>query len=311
MTILIMAGVLLLGGGAYFAFFTEEPLIQLSDLDTPTPLVPPDSVPKNRIEMLKQRAQREKDSLKLARQGDSYWDSLSDQLEKDSIDLLTNEVERDQPVRNEAPKSDKEVVIKYVEVPVNKPVAVARPKPKRRRSGFVSESEKIVTYAVNRNPNRVTGGENTAALIRSDEYLKAIVHDDQKVRKDNTVKLRLLEEGYINGIKLEKNRFLYGVATLSNNRVIIDVKSVVIDGQVMEMNLTAYDTDGLQGVYIPGAIDKEIKDDALNGVVSETASRVNIPLVGNLGRRSASKKIKNPVVEIPNGHEIILRVINK
>lgn len=313
MTILIMAGVALLGGGSYFLFFTEEPLIKLSDLDTPTPLVERDSVPKNRIEMLKQRAQREKDSLKLARQGDSYWDSLSDELEKDSVDLLTNEVEREQPTRNQAPKPEKEVVIKYVEVPVNKPQAVVKPKPKprRRRSGFVSESEKIVTYAVNRNPARALTGDNTAELLRSDEYLKAIIHDDQKVRKDNTVKLRLLEEGYINGIRLEKNRFLYGVATLSNNRVIIDVRSVVIDGEVMEMNLTAYDTDGLQGVYIPGAVDKEIKDDVLNGVVSETASRVNIPLVGNIGRRSASKKIKNPVVEIPNGHEIILRAVSK
>jgi hypothetical protein len=316
MTILITVGLVLISGGVYFVFFTEEPLISLSSLDTPTPLVERDSVPNNRIEMLKQRAQREKDSLKTANRGDSYWDQLGEELERDSIDLANMEPSLDDTKSTvpRSPKSEKEVVIKYVEVPVNKPTVVIKkpkPKPRRRREGFISESEKIVTYAVNRNPANSSSGVNNTEFVRSDEYLRAIIHDDQKVRKDNTVKLRLLEEGYINGILLEKNRFLYGVASMSNNRVLIDVKSVVIDGEVMEIDLKAYDTDGLEGVYIPGAVEKEIKDDVLNSVVSETAGRVNIPLVGNVGRRSAAKKLKSPVVEIPNGHEVILRAIIK
>lgn len=310
LTILIITGMILVGAGSYFLFFTDEPLINFKGLDTPTPLVERDSIPENRIEMLKNRAKRERDSLR-----NSYWEGLSQELEEDTVqtepeNLLQNPNSEDK--RLIPSNAQPEVIIKYVEVPAKKTaqaIAKPKPKPRRRRNGFVSESDKIVTYAVNRNPVQ-SGGIQNASLIRSDEYFKAIVHEDQQVRKGNTVKLRLLEDGYVNGVRLEKNMFLYGIVSISQNRVMIDVQSVLIDSEVKEISLTAYEKDGLRGIYIPGAVEKEIKDDVLNNVVSDAASRVNIPLIGSAARRSASKKIRDQVVDIPNGHEVILRAVS-
>lgn len=104
----------------------------------------------------------------------------------------------------------------------------------------------------------------TAASIR------AVIHADQKVQSGSVVKLRLLQDIYVKGVRIPANSFIFGPCSISNERVTVHLSQVQFGGMVYPIDMKVLDgADGLEGLYVPGAISRDvIKEGAGQGVSS-------------------------------------------
>lgn len=89
--------------------------------------------------------------------------------------------------------------------------------------------------------------------------IQAVVHTDQLIQTGSTVKLRLLQPIYVGGQKIPANTFIYGPASITGERVSIELTNAIYDGHIYPISLKVYDgVDGLEGLYVPGMITRDI-----------------------------------------------------
>jgi conjugative transposon TraM protein len=103
--------------------------------------------------------------------------------------------------------------------------------------------------------------------------IKAIIDENLKAVDGSRVRLRLLDDVEINGVMLSKGSYMY--ATMSgfgSQRVKGSVKSVMVDDELVKVNLTIYDTDGLEGLYVPSSSFRETTKDIASGAMSSNMS---------------------------------------
>ena len=81
--------------------------------------------------------------------------------------------------------------------------------------------------------------------------IKAIIDENIKAVDGSRVRLRLLDDIVINETVIHKGSYIY--ATMSgfgSQRVKGTVKSIMVDDDIVKVNLSLYDTDGLEGLYL-------------------------------------------------------------
>ena len=61
----------------------------------------------------------------------------------------------------------------------------------------------------------------------------------------------LLESAKVQGLHIPRQTRLIAVAKIEGNRMHLLIKSIEVDGHIIAVKLSAYDTDGQEGVYIP------------------------------------------------------------
>lgn len=83
--------------------------------------------------------------------------------------------------------------------------------------------------------------------------LKVVVDRTTTLQEGDYVALRLMETARIKDTRILKQSKLIAQAKIEGNRMQLHIKSIEIDGQIMPVKLSAYDTDGQEGVYIPGS----------------------------------------------------------
>ncbi|MCM1511346.1 MAG: conjugative transposon protein TraM [Clostridium sp.] len=106
--------------------------------------------------------------------------------------------------------------------------------------------------------------------------IKAIIDENIKAVDGSRVRLRLLDDVEINGVLLEKGSYMY--ATMSGfgqQRVKGNVKSLMVEDELVKVNLTLYDTDGLEGLYVPQSSFRETSKDIASGAMSSQMSLNN------------------------------------
>ena len=97
--------------------------------------------------------------------------------------------------------------------------------------------------------------------------IEAEVYETTTVLTGNRVKLRLLEEAWLNGVKIPVNTFLYGICEVSNERLQIEVLQIPVGEKFVPVEVTVCDLDGLPGLYVP--------DNASRKVAKEVGSSTN------------------------------------
>ena len=85
--------------------------------------------------------------------------------------------------------------------------------------------------------------------------LKVVVDRTTTLKEGDNVVLRLLETAKVQGLRIPRQSRLIAVAKIEGNRMHLLVKSIEVDGHIIGVKLSAYDTDGQEGVYIPGSED--------------------------------------------------------
>lgn len=85
--------------------------------------------------------------------------------------------------------------------------------------------------------------------------LKVVVDRTTVLKEGDNVVLRLLETAKVQGLRIPRQSRLIAVAKIEGNRMHLLIKSIEVNGHIIAVKLSAYDTDGQEGVYIPGSED--------------------------------------------------------
>ena len=100
--------------------------------------------------------------------------------------------------------------------------------------------------------------------------IKAIIDEDIKAVDGSRVRLRLLDDIEIGDFMMPKGSYIYAIMNgFGSQRVKGSVKSIMLDDEIIKVSLSIYDTDGLEGLYVPGSsfreTTKEVASGAMNG----------------------------------------------
>ena len=85
--------------------------------------------------------------------------------------------------------------------------------------------------------------------------LSVVVDRTATLKEGDNVALRLLETAQVQGLRIPRQSRLIARAKIEGNRLHLLVKSIEVKGRIIAVKLSAYDTDGQEGVFIPGSED--------------------------------------------------------
>ncbi len=154
----------------------------------------------------------------------------------------------------------------------------------------------------------------------------ACVNSNQKLINGQNVKLRLLEPVETGGIVFPLNSVVTGIAQIQNERLHIIINSLEHEGNIIPVQLVAYDTDGQQGLFIPGSTDVNAVKEITAAMGRDAGTSINISqgttagqqLAADVGRsfiqgtsQFVSKKIRSSKVSLKAGHRLLLMANNQ
>lgn len=155
---------------------------------------------------------------------------------------------------------------------------------------------------------------NASSDNDSQNTIAAVVHETQTLVNGSTVKLRLLNDIFINGTLIPKDAFVFGIANLSGERLQITIGSIRHGNSLFPVALSVYDLDGLDGIYIPGAITRDVAkqsaDRSLQNIWLAGASPSWEAQAAGAGieavKSLVSKKVKLVKVTVKAGYQVLL-----
>lgn len=145
--------------------------------------------------------------------------------------------------------------------------------------------------------------------------IRAVVAETQTLVTGATVKLRLTCDVYISGVLIPKESFIYGTASLNQERLIVKIESLRHENSIFPVKLSVYDLDGISGIYIPGAISRDVSKQSL----SQNVQGLNIdtfqPSLGaqladagiQTAKNLAGKKARLMRVTVKAGYQVLLK----
>ncbi len=104
---------------------------------------------------------------------------------------------------------------------------------------------------------------NTIRRDNEETFIKAIIDEDiKKGRLGNRIRIRLLDDIYIGTALLKKNSYIFAtIEGYQSQRVTLTITSVMLGDQIYPIDLTVYDNDGIEGIYVP---DSEFREFSKN-----------------------------------------------
>ena len=115
--------------------------------------------------------------------------------------------------------------------------------------------------------------------------ITAIIDENIKAVDGSRVRLRLLDDVEIGGLFVPKGTYLY--ATMSGfgkQRVKGKVASVFVGDEIKTINLSIYDTDGMEGLYVPSSTFRETAKD-----IGSSAMQQSMSIDGSSSNNSVSQ----------------------
>ncbi len=162
------------------------------------------------------------------------------------------------------------------------------------------------------------GIAKNAITEANNNTIEAVVDASQVLVNGAVIRLRLGSDIYINGNLIAKGNAINGIASLNDERLEVEINSIRKGNSIFPVKLDVYDLDGLPGIYIPGAITRDVaKQSADNGLqlmeltsldpsVKTQATAAGISAAKNL----LSRKIKQVKVLVKSGYKVLLKEKN-
>lgn len=101
---------------------------------------------------------------------------------------------------------------------------------------------------------------NSIAKNKDDNFIKAVI--DENINKGylgSRIRFRLLEDIYVGKYRIAKGSLLYGqISGFEVQRVKLNIVSVLNNGEILPINLSIYDVDGMAGLYVPQSTFREM-----------------------------------------------------
>lgn len=123
---------------------------------------------------------------------------------------------------------------------------------------------------------------NTLAKdAKEPKLIQAIIDEDIKAVDGSRIRLRLLDDIEINESVVKRGTYLYAtVSGFSSGRVKGTIGSILVNDELVKVSLSLYDTDGMEGLYVPNSSFRETSKDVASGAMSGNMS-MNTGTYGN------------------------------
>lgn len=147
----------------------------------------------------------------------------------------------------------------------------------------MSDSTFIAEYSKERNM-----GFHTAvgtATQTEKNTIRACVHDNQTIIDGQAVRLRLLEPMRAGETVIPQNALVTGMGKITGERLGISITSLEYRGLIIPVELTVIDSDGQEGIFIPGSM--EI--DAIKEIAANLGGNLGTTI--NLNQQSAGDQL--------------------
>ncbi len=145
--------------------------------------------------------------------------------------------------------------------------------------------------------------------------IAAVIAETQTLVNGATVKMQLTEPVFINGMELNSGQFIYGIARLTGERLTITISSFRYQHTILPVALSVYDLDGLEGIFIPGAITRDVTKQSIDQPLQNMSLLSLNPSIGaqaatagiETAKKIISKKTKQIKVTVKTGYQVLLR----
>ncbi|HRQ48982.1 MAG TPA: conjugative transposon protein TraM [Agriterribacter sp.] len=200
----------------------------------------------------------------------------------------------------------------------NDPVQVSLLENKRyTERDVLSDTLRTSNYQIEKNAFYSLTEDGLANEVQTD--IRATIPETQTLVSGATVKLRLSDDIYIGGILISKGEFVFGTASLNGERLLIAISSIQYKNSIFPVALSVYDIDGMQGIYMPGAITRDVAKQSTDQAIQSLSIATLDPSLGaqaaSAGIQAAKsligKKVKLVKVTVRSGYEVLLRDDNK
>ena len=166
--------------------------------------------------------------------------------------------------------------------------------------------------------NGFYGLEDLSEEQTESNAIQAVVYNTQTLIAGSVAKLVLEQDVNINGVTIPQNQFVFGTCALNGERLTINVNSIRHGNSIFPVSLSVFDMDGLEGIYVPGAIArdaaKQTSDQTLQGLELNTLDPSLGVQAASAGIEAAkgflSKKSKMIRVRVKAGHRVLLKDTN-
>lgn len=251
-----------------------------------------------------------------------------------SINNDVNRLEDMMTLMNQPGDDDPEM--KQINTALDKILDVQHPERVRQKIKENSEKQRSRVFAVNAGGTTVTllkrddtivrkvrngffNDQSSSLALNAPNSIPAVVHESQTLTAGATVKLRLISDVFIQGIAISKGTFVFGTASLQEERLLITITHVRFQNNLLPVSLSVHDLDGLAGIHIPGSINRDVaKQSAEQSMQSVELMTLDPSLQAqaaaagvNAAKSLLSKKVKLTKVTVKAGYQVLLKDNNQ
>jgi conjugative transposon TraM protein len=151
--------------------------------------------------------------------------------------------------------------------------------------------------------------------------IRACVHENCSLINGQSVRLRLLEPLQVGKTLIPQNTMISGDVKIQGDRLDISIQSLEYLGTIIPVELTVYDTDGQEGIFIPGSLEINAFKEMAGNIGSNVGSSVSFnqsasqQLVSGIGKgfiqsgsQYLSKKFQTITVKLKAGYKVLLLI---
>ncbi|WP_035649984.1 conjugative transposon protein TraM [Flavobacterium sp. ASV13] len=181
-----------------------------------------------------------------------------------------------------------------------------------------TDSVFLADWSAKRNRNFYTAG-SAGQIAQPKNSVKACIQETQTIIGESGVRLRLLEPAQTPNRIIPQGTLLTAIAKFQGGRLQLKVTSIELGGNIIPVDVTTYDLDGQQGLYVPYSPEMNALTE-MAGNMSQT-SGTSLMLTQSAGQQVAadlskgvvqgisgyfSKKVKTPKVTLKAGYQVFL-----
>ncbi|UOE51356.1 conjugative transposon protein TraM [Mucilaginibacter sp. SMC90] len=193
-------------------------------------------------------------------------------------------------------------------------VYAVKPAEGRQRISVLDNSKAKLSGQTDNSPG-FYGVDDSLAGPNDQNTIEAVVHEDQTLVNGSIIKLRLTDAISVSGTVVPKDNFIYGTVSLDGERLTVKISSLRYKKSLFPVQLSVFDIDGQDGIYIPGAIARDVaKESADRSIQSFGLTSFDQSLgaqAAGAGIEAAksflSRKVKLIKVMVKAGYKVLLR----
>ena len=140
---------------------------------------------------------------------------------------------------------------------------------------YAQQAKKDTVEVVTKADAQNTDGFNTVADEEKldDPLIKAMIDKTTKAHEGTRLRFKLLDDVVVKGVKLKKGTYLYGtVVGFGQQRVMVDITSILVKDKFLKIHLSVYDLDGMQGFYVPESAFRDMMKNAGSAAMQSNIS---------------------------------------